>query len=196
VTTPTKCARTRLTIAFGLLALLLAPPVHAQQVAATFQELQGLIKPGETIYVTEAGGATSKGMLARLSATSLQLQVQQDASARSVNLSERDVNNIVVKRFDSLQNGMLIGFIAGAAPVALLGAGSSASGGEVAGVAAGYGGLGLVAGLLIDIFNREKVTVYVHSPSPQSARMHVSPLVSKSSAGVLIGWRSARMSSM
>ena len=46
----------RLLILFGSMALLLAAPVRAQQVATSFEELQALVKPGDTIYVTDAGG--------------------------------------------------------------------------------------------------------------------------------------------
>jgi hypothetical protein len=119
----------RLSIVAGSLAVLLPSPARAQQVAATFEELRNLIKPGETIDVTDARGAISKGRLAGLSAGSLQLQVDRNPGA-PISLSESDVNNIAVHRSDPLWNGMLIGFVSGAVPVALIGAGASASGGR------------------------------------------------------------------
>ena len=175
----------RLSIVAGSLAVLLPSSARAQQVAATFDELRSLIKPGETIYVTDARGAISKGRLAGLSAGSLQLQVDRDAGA-PVSLSESDVNNIAVHRSDPLWNGMLIGFVSGAVPVALIGAGASASGGEVAVVSAGYGCIGLLTGLLIDVLNKKKMPIYVHPHVPRSTRLHISAVGSSSAAGVRV----------
>ena len=168
-----------------LVAMLPVRPASAQQVATSFDALRRLVTPGETIYVTDARGTISKGRLAGLSAGSLQLQVDRDTGA-PVNLSESDVNNIAVHRSDPLWNGMLIGFVSGAAPVALIGAGASASAGEVAVVSAGYGCIGLLTGLLIDVLNKEKVPVYVHPHVPRSTRLHISPVGSSSGAGVRV----------
>ncbi len=81
---------------------------------------------------------------------------------------------------------MLIGFASGAVPVALIGAGASASAGEVAVVTAGYGVIGLLTGLLIDALNKEKATVFVHGPGPRSTRMQVSLFGSKAGIGVQV----------
>jgi hypothetical protein len=184
MTQPTPCRR-RLSTAVVSVAVLWAAPARAQAVAATFEELRSLIKPGETIYVTDVGGATSKGKFAGLLASS-QLLLQRGASTPALTLSERDVNNIMVERSDPLWNGMLIGFVSGAVPVALIGAGGGApvSAGEVAVVAAGYGGIGLLTGLLIDVLNKEKVAIYVHGPRTGSSRISLSPIAEKSRAGV------------
>ena len=153
---------------------LLWAPLRAQEVATSFEELRRLVKPGDTIHVTETGGATIKGKLAGLSAASLELRVQRDALSPPLGLSERDVNHIVVERFDSLWNGMLIGLAVGAVPVALieLFAGRSEYGPGVprdaprykepfdAAPILGSGGIGLVTGLLIDVFNKERITIW------------------------------------
>jgi hypothetical protein len=169
-------------ILVGSMVLLLPAPVRAQQVATSFEELGSRIKPGDTIYVTDVAGVTSKGTLAGLSP--LQLRVRLNESVPPLALLERDVNNIVVKRFDPLWNGMLTGFVAGAAPVALIGLGASASAGEVAGVAAGYGGIGLITGLLIDILNKKHETIYVHTQGRGSSGLHILPQVLKSGIGI------------
>ena len=179
--TRVRCARYLATL---LVTVLPAAPAGAQQVATSFEELRKLVTPGETIYVTDARGSIRKGRLAGLAAGSLQLQVDRDAVTPPVSLSESDVNNIAVHRSDPLWNGMLIGFVSGAVPVALIGAGASASAGEVAVVTAGYGVIGLLTGLLIDAVNKEKATVYVHGPGPRSARTQVSLFGSKSMIGV------------
>ena len=171
-------------LAMLLVTMLPVAPAGAQQVATSFEELRRLVTPGETIYVTDARGAINKGRLAGLSAGSLQLQIDRDAVAPPVSLSESDVNNIVVHRSDPLWNGMLIGFASGAVPVALIGAGATASPGEVAVVTAGYGAIGLLTGLLIDFLNKENVTIYVHRPRTESGRIRLSPIAGKSTAGV------------
>jgi hypothetical protein len=170
-----------------LVTMLPVAPAGAQQVATSFEELRRLVTPGETIYVTDARGAISKGRLAGLSAGSLQLQVDRDAVA--VSLSESDVNNIVVHRSDPLWNGMLIGFVSGAVPVALIGAAAPASASEVAVVTAGYGAIGLLTGLLIDFLNKENVTVFVHRPHTESSRIRLSPIAGKSVVGVRLSAR-------
>jgi hypothetical protein len=163
------------TLVIGSMLILTAAPVRAQQVATSFEELLDLVQPGETIYVTDVGGGIIKGTLAGVAASSLQLRVGPDAGARSVDVSQRHVNNVVVERFDSLWNGMLTGFVAAAAPIALIGLGSSAPAGEIGSIAAGYGGLGLITGLLIDIFNREKATIYVQPAGQRSSGFGISP---------------------
>jgi hypothetical protein len=180
------CARY---LAVLLVTMLPAAPAGAQQVATSFEELRRLVTPGETIYVTDARGAVSKGGLAGLSAGSLQLKVDRDGGAPPVSLSESDVNNIAVRRSDPLWNGMLIGFASGALPVALIGAGASASAGEVVGVTAGYGAMGLLTGLLIDFLNKENVTIYVHRPRTESSRIRLSPIAGKSAVGVCLSAR-------
>ena len=171
-------------LAMLLVTMLPVAPAGAQQVASSFDELRRLVTPGETIYVTDARGAISKGRLAGLSAGSLQLHLDRDAGAPPVSLSESDVNNIAVHRSDPLWNGMLIGFASGALPVALIGAGASASAGEVAVVTAGYGAIGLLTGLLIDFLNKENATIYVHRPRTESSRIRLSPIAGKSAVGV------------
>jgi hypothetical protein len=184
MTQPTPFPRW-LSTAVVSLAVLWAAPARAQPVAATFEELRSLIKLGETIYVTDVAGVTSKGRFAGFSVASSQLLVQR-GTAPALGLSESDVNNVAVERADRLWNGMLIGFASGAVPVALLGAVAPASGGEVASVAAGYGCLGLLTGLLIDVLNKEKMPIYVHPHVPRSTRLHISPVGSRSGAGVRV----------
>jgi len=164
-----------------VIALILPARVEAQEVADSLTDVQRLIKIGDTIYVTNTAGATIKGTLAGLSDSALQLQVVRDSGV-PLTLPERDVNNIAVKRSDSLWNGMLIGFAVGSVPVALLGLGCVCTAEDVAGAAGGYGAIGLLTGLLIDTLNKETATIYVQ---PQrSSGIRISPLLSKSAAGV------------
>ena len=48
------------------------------------------------------------------------------------------------------------------------------------------GGIGLLIGLLIDVLNKERTTVYVHAPGPRASGVRLSPLPSKSDVGVQV----------
>ena len=78
---------------------------------------------------------------------------------------------------------MIIGFAVGATPVALVGGAASAPAAEVAAVAAGYGTIGLLTGLLIDVVNKQSITVYVHPPWSRSSRVLPAPIYSTTRIG-------------
>lgn len=142
-----------------------ALPVSAQEVATSFEDLQRVIKPGDTITVTDQIGATIKGTLAALSASTLELRVQRDPLVPALHFQERDINNIVRRRHDPLWNGMLIGFASGAIPstALFLASGTPFTPDDGAAIL-GMSGIGLVTGLLIDLFSTERVTLYVRAP--------------------------------
>lgn len=57
-----------------LVGAALAPSdARAQLVARSFGELQGLVRPGETVVVTDENGRELKGKLGEISASSLAL---------------------------------------------------------------------------------------------------------------------------
>jgi hypothetical protein len=173
---------THAALAIAVSALLLAAsPANGQQIATTFEELRRIVRIGEAVSVTDSTGATYKGRLAGLSASSLQVR---QGSGPWTALPERDVNNVAVVRADPLWNGMMIGFAVGAAPVALVGGAASAPSSEVAAVAAGYGTIGLLAGLLIDAVNRQSVTIYVHSAESRTSHILLAPLYSPARIGI------------
>ena len=151
-----------------------AASAEAQPIATSFDELRTRLTPGQSIAVTDAAGTVVNGTVIAVTPDSLQLRTGPSGAATPLTLAERQVNHITTERSDPLWNGMLIGFASGAAPVALLGLGSSASAGEVGQVALGYGAIGLITGLLVDMFNRESVTLYVHQPTRAPARMQMS----------------------
>jgi hypothetical protein len=166
-------------VVFG--TLLAASPVNGQEVATTFEELRRIVKIDESISVTDSAGATHKGKLASLSASSLQLR---QGSGPRATFTERDVNNVAAVRRDPVWNGMLIGFAVGATPVALVGGAASARPSEVAAVAAGYGTIGLLTGLLIDVVNKQTTPIYVHPPQSHLSRIRLAPPYSPARIGV------------
>jgi hypothetical protein len=160
--------------------VLAGPPANGQDVATTFDELRRIVRIDESVLVTDSTGATHKGQLASLSASSLQLR---QGSGPWTAFTERDINNVAAVHHDPLWNGMLIGFAAGATPVALVGGAAGAPAAELAAVAAGYGTIGLLTGLLIDIVNKESITLYVHPPQSRPSRVLLTPLYSPGRLG-------------
>jgi len=180
--------------------LLVMTPLKAtpQVVATSFEELQSLVKPGDSIEVTEASGRKTKGRLGDLSASSLDLLARQtgpdgrETFVPQTRLGERDVQQIRLERRDSLWNGTLIGFAPGAAIgvfMLFFGAGCDCYTIESrAPIALGTilfaGGIGAATGAAIDRSMIDRKTVYFQPPTRRSSGVHVSPLLSKSAAGI------------
>jgi hypothetical protein len=183
--------------------LLLTPSMRAQEVATSFDQLRSLVKPGDTVYVTDASGHKTKGRLGELSASSLELLVRKtgpdgrDTFVPQARLSEGDVSQIVVQRRDSLLNGTLIGLAPGAA-ISLLflvadGGCDCYDVGGRAGFAGGIllfaGGIGAAIGAAIDASITKRETVYYRAPGKRSPGVLVSPLLSKSGVGIQMSVR-------
>lgn len=184
-----------------MLALVLSVPlimmaprnVGAQVVATSFEELQALVKPGDTIDVTDASGRKTKGRLGDLSASSLELLVRKtgpdgrETFVPQARLSEGDVGQILLERRDSLWNGTLIGLAPGAAlGVSLFSVGYGELGG---GAFLWVGGFGAAIGAAIDALIIGRTTVYYRAPGQRSSGVQVSPFVSKSAAGIQMSMR-------
>lgn len=180
--------------------MLLAAPVSAQEVAKSFEQLRSLLKPGDTIQVTDAKGRKTTGKLGELTPSSLELLVRKagsdgrDALVSQPRLSEGDVRKITIERRDSLLNGTLIGLAVGAGPGILFIAGRSGGSDPIqhADTAIGLvvvpGAIGAGIGGLIDALIFERTTVYL-TPGQRSSRLQVSPLLSKSAAGAQMSVR-------
>ena len=95
----------RLIVVIAICFVFPLPKAIAQE-ARSFEQLQVLIKPGDTIHVTDSMGVTSKGKVTGLSDSILRLS----AKGSTRDLSEADVYKIQQWRGDSLKNGALIGF--------------------------------------------------------------------------------------
>jgi hypothetical protein len=88
--------------------ILLAGVAEAQGVASSFEQLRALVKPGDTVIVTDKGGRDIQGQIAALSSSSLELLV---AGTRT-NFTQADLDTI--SRRDSRWSGTLWGLVAGA----------------------------------------------------------------------------------
>jgi hypothetical protein len=177
--------------------MAVAPAVSAQEVATSFEQLRSVVKPGDTLHVTDASGRKIKGRLGELSASSFELVVRKtgpdgrETFVPRARVSEGDITQIVVERRDSLLNGTLIGVAAGAGPFLL--AWPKLRGTEVE-IAAPLGALiagavGAATGAAVDAFITERTTVYHRPSGKRSSGMEVSALLSKSGAGVQMSVR-------
>jgi hypothetical protein len=79
-------------------------------IAASFEQLQVLVRPGNTVAVTDAAGSQVAGRIQSLTPSVLSLDV--DGTART--FGETEVNLIRQRRGDSLANGAWWGFGIGA----------------------------------------------------------------------------------
>jgi len=165
--------------------LTISAPALAQTPAGSFEQLiaDGAIKPHQVIDVTDAWGHRVKGRLFDLRPGTLVLM----QGAQKIEMSEPDVNRI--RRHDSVQDGLWLGFGAGVAAAwlaphyfcdlpdsecaAIVFAAISLP--SIAGATA--------AGALIDA--AIKKTVFQIGGRRDTVRMQVSPVIGGGRAGAL-----------
>jgi hypothetical protein len=161
----------------GVLVAAGAAPSTAQTVTPTFDDLRTESHRGETVYVTDLAGATVKGRVVRISATSIDLLVN-DGSRK---WAASDVAFITQRRGHA-GRGALIGLAAGAVSGVFLVLAdgecqnyhSEGCGREDVGwalfLAATFGGIGAGAGAAIGAAIRPERVLYA-APSPPSAHV-------------------------
>jgi len=157
---------TRSAIVAILLVLSSARTGGAQQrFAASFDELQGRIRLGEMLVLTDVRGATLEGRLSRLAGPSMDIRIGRNRGAPPMHVSEAEINNIVVIRRDRIWDGPLIGFAVGAGTAGVIESINSRGSQKFQGGSlVGLGNLSAIVGLVFDLLNKEKVTVYVQKP--------------------------------
>lgn len=162
--------------------------------------MRALVRPGDSLHVTDASGRKTSGRLGELSASSLELLARKtgpdgrETFVPQARLSERDIRQILIERRDSLLNGTLIGLASGAAPWILA-------------VPAGCFNtrrfphtqcpqyllatsiIGTGVGAAIDALIIKRTTVYYQAPGQRSSAVLISPLFSKSGAGIQMSVR-------
>lgn len=186
----------------GVVLLLGPAEAMGQVVAASFAELQTLVKPGDTIEVTDTKRRKTTGRLGDLSASSLELLVRRtdQNGERTVpqKVAEADVTGIRVARRDSLWNGMAIGLGVGAGlglGFAQLACqlenetGDGCTEGTRVSAFVMVAGLGAAIGLGIDAAKRKKIDVYQRAPTRPVTGLSVVPVVSPSAAGIRMSLR-------
>jgi hypothetical protein len=169
--------------------LRLAAPAVAQEPVRSFDLLDTRLKPGDTVWLTDAEGREVKGTVRGLSAGSLRLKT--DGADREFSAS--GVQAIRAQRRDSLKNGVLIGALVGlAGGAAACLANPECSGDEAAaGVTVGLGIMGAAAGAgigaLVDAAVKgPKLLVYRAPGTPGQARLSVAPMIGPRAKGVAV----------
>lgn len=173
----------------ALLVWMMAwPPVTAAQTAESFEQLQKLVRQGETVSVQDVAGRISQGRIVALSDTLLILR----GATFTRDFPEDQVLAITQRRQDSLGNGALIGLAVGAG-FAMATVVSSCGddgwinlceGSTALALAGIWGGLGAGIGAGVD-------AVIVHSRAVYRAprrdgSFRILPIFSPNRAGVLV----------
>jgi hypothetical protein len=172
-------------LALGLFIIAAASTVQAQGIAGSYEQLRQLVELGDRVRVVQGDGTEVAGEILDLSSSSLALQVK----GVRVEVPERDVRTIRMRRPDSLRNGALWGFGAGAAflVVATLREGDSLGMPTVL-IGAVFGGIGAGMGVGVDAIIMGRQVVYAR-PGASSARVRVSPLLARDRHGAQLSVR-------
>jgi hypothetical protein len=179
----------KVAIVLAVVSLLLAFALAAaQEPVRDFAQLNTRLRPGDTIWVTDAQGREVKGRIAAIGADALTL----DAGG-SKTFSAGDVRLVMERQHDSLANGALIGLGVGG-----LGTGlaclASADGADrewcfLAAIV--YGGIGAAIGLGIDVMIPGKKLVAYRAPGStgsSQARLSVAPFVTPRAKGLAVAF--------
>jgi hypothetical protein len=172
----------------GALSVATPAPSAAQEPVRDFSQLNTQLRPGDTVWVTDAQGREVKGRILSLSHDALALE---GGSARS--FGAPDVATISLRRHDSLGNGALIGLGVGGGLtlVACLVSVESSDAGWCVAAAAVYGGIGAGIGVGIDALIPGKKILAYRAPAPGGparARLSIAPLVSPRAKGVAVSF--------
>jgi hypothetical protein len=180
----------------GALSLASPAPCAAQEPVTLFSQLAGELKPGDTIWVTDANGRELKGKMGALEPGAITVRGR---GGRTLNRS--DVRQVTVRRGDSVANGATIGLAVGA--LAGLGAGIAGCAaypkddplrGEACLMAIGLFWMpGMAAGALVGVgidalIPGKQVVLYRASGSngASHARLSISPVIAARTKGVAI----------
>ena len=171
----------------ALLALI-AVSAEAQELAGSFEQLRVLVKPGDTLTITDGTGQRMRGKLTQLSSSSLVL----DVAGALRQFQESDVNTIEKRGSDSLRNGALIGMAVGGG-IAGIGIAASANSSDadaslfVFGTLV-YAGVGAAIGMGIDALIEGRRVIYAGSHATRTT-LNISPIVHGGRRGVLMSVR-------
>lgn len=171
------------------LAVSIPSLAAAQEPTGAFDQLDTRLKPGDTIWVTDAQGREIKGTLRDLSPAFLRL----DAEGATQEFQAARVGTVQIQPKDSLKNGALLGAVVGCVLGALsCGANPECAGDESGGgVAAALGILGAGAGAGIGAWidsamKPPRLTVYRATGAAGHSRLLVAPVVGPRARGVAV----------
>jgi hypothetical protein len=157
---------------------------QAVEQAASFEQLQMLVRPGDVITVIDDNGTKLRGRLTGLSSSSLQL----DTGNGPRTFEQSKVQTIRQRRGDSLANGawagLGIGMAIPAIALILLRDECYCTAAEVAAVIGAYGGLGAGIGVGVDALIRGTKTIYSAPAAPN--RVFLTPLLTRGGSGMSV----------
>lgn len=178
-----------------MLTIVQVKVVVAQESSA-FERLATVLQPGDQIVITDTQGHKTPGKFAGVSASELQLYPGAsglDTGVPPVRFDQRDIRQIRFERHDSLLNGTLIGFAAGAAPGIIFIAGRQSGSDPIQdpAIAASIILVPAVAtagiGALVDALFFEHRIVY--RSTGQRSHLSVSPWLVQSGKGLQVSLR-------
>ena len=169
-------------------AALAAPaPAAAQAPVTSFDQLNTRLKPGDTVWVTDAQGREVKGRIESLGPDALTLK-----GGHGRTFAAGDVRFITERGRDSLKNGAIIGAVPGVVMgLAMAGLDENNSAGDFVAIAVMFGGLGAAIGVGFDaLVPGEKVVSYraPGSAGPSHARLSIAPVVTRRAKGVAMAF--------
>lgn len=179
LTTGTTHWLTRITLLLAGLAAA-ASTVLAQTHTATEPSLASILRPGTTVWITDAGGREEKTRV--LEFLGGVLTTVRDGDTRRVRVA--DVARIQARHSDSVLNGALIGagalVVWGLSVCTLVDSWRNCrdDGGPITQVAT----IGSVVGMAIDHVIRRRKTIYQGPPT--STRLRVAPTVDRYGTGL------------
>jgi hypothetical protein len=179
---------TRTAIILATAVALASPaPCAAQEPVRSFDQLNTRLKPGDTVWVTDAQGRDIKGKIQALAPGAITLRGDDPRT-----FAARDVSIIRKREPDSLKNGALIGLGAGAGiAIAACAEISRNEDNDAAwcAVAFGfYGGIGAGIGVGIDALIPGKKLVAYRAPGSSPARLSIAPVVTPRAKGVAVSF--------
>ena len=182
----------RSTAALIVLSAALGLPAiaAAQEPVKAFDQLDTRLKPGDTVWVTDAQGREVKGKIRELTPSALTLDGEGGRSYQA-----GDVRLVVEYRGRNTAKGALWGLVAGAAGGALLGASSGieedygTQGGWALAGAGIFGGIGAGVGAAIGAMSTKPGRVVYRAPgSAGHARLSVAPVITPRAKGVAVAF--------
>jgi hypothetical protein len=175
----------RISVICGAIALM-ASIAHAQDIPTSFDQLRVLVKPGDTVTVTDGSGGVMQGRILDLSSATLGLQV--DGQRRE--FSADDVRTIRQRRHANLATGAKWGFGIGTG-FGLFSLAAATRGDRCDGClpliligSAFYGGMG--AGIGVGVAAAIVRPHVIFARPDASVKLSVSPMVGRERTGIML----------
>ena len=169
--------------------MLSITPAFAQQ-ATSFDQLQVLVRPGDTIVVTDTGGHSTKGKVQSISPSTLKIAHNKEVRE----FTQNETLQITERRQDGLGNGAAAGAaVGGGFGTLVVIAACRASSGCNTGVALEYIGInsafGAGVGVLIDALVTHRRTIFQAQKTTALRRFDFKPIVSKDAKGAAVAFQ-------